>query len=89
MFYKKWTVSYPILERISPDYFTSVTVVIDRKRGERNLASTVNMNFFFSIHYLLVWGTVAHWLEHWTHDHKVVGTSPDSSSLCWVPEQDS
>ena len=22
------------------------------------------------------------WLEHWTHDHKVVGTSPDSSSLC-------
>ena len=36
-----------------------------------------------------MWGTVAHWLEHWTHDHKVVGTSPDSSSLCWVPEQDS
>ena len=33
--------------------------------------------------------TVAHWLEHWTHDHKVVGTSHDSSSLCWVPEKDS
>ena len=29
-----------------------------------------------------MWGTVAHWLEHWTHDHKVVGTSHDSSSLC-------
>ena len=29
-----------------------------------------------------LWGTVAHWLEHWTHDHKVVGTSHDSSSLC-------
>ena len=37
----------------------------------------------------ILWGTVAHWLEQWTHDHKVEGTSPDSSSLCWVPEQDS
>ena len=26
--------------------------------------------------------TVAHWLEQWTQDHKVVGTSHDSSSLC-------
>ena len=34
-------------------------------------------------------GTVAHWLEHWIHDHKVVGTSHDSSSLCWVPGKDS
>ena len=32
---------------------------------------------------------MAHWLEHWTHDYKVVGTSLDSSLLCWVPEQDS
>ena len=23
------------------------------------------------------------WLEHLTHDHKAVGSSPDSSSLCW------
>ena len=43
----------------------------------------------YSICFALLWGTVAHWLEHWTHDHKVVGTSPDSSSLRWVPEQDS
>ena len=28
-------------------------------------------------------------LEHWTHDQKVVGCSSHSSSLCWVPEQDS
>ena len=32
---------------------------------------------------------MAHWLEHWTHDHKVVGASPDSSSYCWVSGQDS
>ena len=24
--------------------------------------------------FILEWGTVAHWLDHWTHDHKVVGT---------------
>ena len=24
--------------------------------------------------FILKWGTVAHWLDHWTHDHKVVGT---------------
>ena len=35
------------------------------------------------------WGTVVHWLEHCTHDHKVVGSSHDLSSLCRVPEQDS
>ena len=44
---------------------------------------------FKAIFEFFKWGTVAHWLKHWTHDHKVVGTSPDSSSLCWVPEQDS
>ena len=35
------------------------------------------------------WGTMAHWLEHRAHNHKVVGSSHNSSSLCWVPEQDS
>ena len=30
--------------------------------------------------------TVAHWLEHWTHNHKVVGSSPDSSAQ-WIVGQ--
>ena len=32
---------------------------------------------------------VAHWLEHWIHDHRAVGSGPDSSSMCRVPEQGS
>ena len=30
----------------------------------------------FFLSFLLGPGTVVHWLEHLTHDHKVVGTSP-------------
>ena len=31
--------------------------------------------------------TLVYWLEHWTPDHKVVGSSSDSTPLCWGPEQ--
>ena len=35
--------------------------------------------------FILEWGTVAHWLEHWIHDHKVVGTSHDSEFIVLSP----
>ena len=61
----------------------------------RGCVQIVNKRKVLTLHHakvqcvFIVWGTVTHWLQHWTHDHKVVGTSPDSSSLCSVPKQDS
>ena len=46
------------------------------------MSKTANIQEKWYVLLNLLWGTVAHWLEHWTHDHKVVGTSHDSSSLC-------
>ena len=37
---------------------------------------------FFKAVITNLWGIVAHWLEHWTHDHKVVVlASPEWSSF--------
>ena len=33
----------------------------------------------------LLWGTMGHWLEHGTYNHKVVGTSHDLSSFGLSP----
>ena len=59
------------------DLFVSQSSVIF-KQWCNSAVGCLSINFSSWLCLLfIVWGTVVHWLEHWTHDHKVVGSSHD------------
>ena len=37
---------------------------------------SVEVDLLMATHTYKVWSAVVHWFGHWTHDHKVVGSSP-------------